>query len=233
MDQQLEILINRDWVAPWADRVLAFVSDFGAWAPWLILLLVLGALLGDFKFRVMLLAAGLAIGFSDGIGVNLLKHAVGRPRPSQVEPGVRMVSLGSPPSHLPKVLGVLSAPNITYPQGNQPPEIPGMLTAERPTEGRSFPSGHAANNMAVATVLLLFYRRRGWIYLPVALLICYSRIYTGSHWPLDVLAGILLGIGGGWLATFSLEFCWKRYGSMLTPDLAAAHPSLFETGTAR
>jgi len=232
MDQQLEILINRDWTAAWADRILSFVSDFGAWAPWLLLLVLLGAIFGDFKFRAMLLAAGLAIGFSDGIGVNLLKHAVGRPRPSQVEPGVRMVAIGSAPDHLPKVFGLLSMPQISYPHGEHQPEIPGMLTAERPTNGRSFPSGHAANNMAVATVLMLFYRRRGWVYLPVALLICYSRIYTGSHWPLDVLAGILLGILGGWLATTLLDSCWKRYGSRVAPSLAAAHPSLLGEGKA-
>jgi undecaprenyl-diphosphatase len=233
MDQQLEILINRDWVVPWADRILAFVSDFGAWAPWLFLMLILGALFGNFKFRAMLLSAGLAVGLSDGIGVNLLKHAVGRPRPSQVEPGVRMVSLGSAPPHLPKVFGFLSPPRVSYPHGEHPPTIPGTLTAERPTNGRSFPSGHAANNMAVATVMILFYRRRGWIYLPVALLICYSRIYTGSHWPLDVLAGILLGILGGWLATTLLEFCWKRYGFMAAPNLAATHPSLLQKSKTR
>ena len=233
MDQQLEILINRDWSATWADKILAFVSDFGAWAPWLLLLLVLGILLGDFRFRAMLLAAGLAIGFSDGIGVNLLKRAVGRPRPSQVEPGVRMVALGMAPDHLPKVFGLMTAPQVSYPHGEHPPEFPGMLTQDCPPNGRSFPSGHAANNMAVATVLILFYRRRGWIYLPVALTICYSRIYTGSHWPLDVLAGIILGILGGWLATRLLEFCWKRFGSRLAPDLAAVHPSLLENRPAQ
>jgi len=229
MDQQLEILINRTWNTPWADRVLSFVSDFGAWAPWLILLLVLGALFGDFKFRAMLLAAGLAIGLSDGIGVNLLKHTVNRPRPSQVEPGVRMVTLGAPPNHLPRVLGILSTPVVTYPQGSDLPEFPGMLTAERPSEGRSFPSGHAANNMAVATVLILFYRRRGWIYLPVAIIICYSRIYTGSHWPLDVLAGILLGILGGWLAVSFLEFFWRHYAVKIAPHIASAYPSLLKS----
>jgi undecaprenyl-diphosphatase len=226
MDQQLEILINRGWNAPWADRLLAFVSDFGAWAPWLLLLVILGALFGDFKFRAMLLTAGLAIGFSDGVGVNLLKHAVGRPRPSQVEPGVRVVTLGTTPEHAPRILGILSLPKITYPHGDETPEIPGMLTAECPIGGRSFPSGHAANNLAVATVLILFYRRFGWLYLPIALTICYSRIYTGSHWPLDVLAGILLGILGGWMATSLLEFLWKRYGAGLTPRLASVHPSL-------
>ena len=101
-----------------------------------------------------------------------------------------------------------------------------MLTAERPATGRSFPSGHAANNMAVATVLILFYPRRGWLYLPVALLIAYARIYTGSHWPLDVIAGIILGIGGGWLAVKIIRFLWRRFSAKIMPVLAASHPNL-------
>ena len=162
----------------------------------------------------------------DGIGVNVLKHLVGRPRPSQIEPGVRMVTMGSVPIHFPKVAGVLSSPVVSYPHGQELPEVPGMLTAERPATGRSFPSGHAANNMAVATVLILFYPRRGWLYLPVALLIAYARIYTGSHWPLDVIAGIILGIGGGWLAVKIIRFLWCRFSAKIMPVLADSHPDL-------
>lgn len=226
MEQHLEILINREWIAAWADRLMTFLADYGAWAPWLLLLLMMGLIFGNFKFRMAMLAAGLAVGLSDGIGVNLLKHAVGRPRPSQVEPGVRVVESGMAPKPLPRIFGVLSKPVVSYPQGEQPPEIPGMLAADRPLQGRSFPSGHAANNMAVATVLILFYPRRGWFYLPVALLIAYSRIYTGAHWPLDVLAGLILGIGGGWLAARFLDFSWRSFGVRAFPHLAAAHPSL-------
>jgi len=40
MDQQLEILINRSWIAPWADHFMAFLTNYGAWAPWLLALLV-------------------------------------------------------------------------------------------------------------------------------------------------------------------------------------------------
>jgi undecaprenyl-diphosphatase len=226
MDQHFQILINREWTSPCADRLLAFVADFGAWAPWLLLLVVLGLVFGNFRFRAAMLAAGLAVGLSDGVGVNLLKHAVGRPRPSQVEPGVRIVRLGKAPAGLPRIAGVVSEPPVTFPNGTERPEVPGMLTGEMPATGRSFPSGHAANNMAVATVLLLFFPGRGWLYLPVALLIAYSRIYTGSHWPLDVVAGMLLGIAGGWIATRLLQILWRRLGPNLLPRLAEAHPEL-------
>jgi undecaprenyl-diphosphatase len=225
MDQQLEILINREWITPWADKLLSFLADFGAWAPWLILLLALGVIFGNFRFRAALLAAGLAVGLSDGVGVNLLKHAVGRPRPSQVEPGVRVVELGRAPSGLPKITGVTRDPVIKFPNGLEKPVQPGKVKLINVT-GRSFPSGHAANNMAVATVLILFFGWRGALYLPLALLIAYSRIYTGSHWPMDVVGGMILGIAGGVIATRLLQYLWRRFGSSILPRLAEAHPEL-------
>lgn len=224
-DQHLEILINRVWTAPWADRALAFVSDFGAWKIWLLLAVVLAALFGKFRLRSALVAAALAVGLSDGIGVNLLKHAVARPRPSQVEPGVRMVALGAAPHGFPRIAGLLTEPLVLFPHGAEAPEIPAQLTGESVT-GRSFPSGHAANNMAVATVLILFFGWRGAVYLPFALLIGYARIYTGAHWPSDVLMGFLLGVIGGILGVNLLEILWRRYGRRLAPQLAVRHPSL-------
>jgi undecaprenyl-diphosphatase len=226
MDQQLQILINREWTAPWSDHLFSFIADYGAWAPWLLLLLVLALIFGNLRFRAAILAAGLAVGLSDGVGVNLLKHAVGRPRPSQVEPGVRVVTMGNAPTKLPRICGLFSEPVVNFPQGNALPEIPGMLIDHPPSEGRSFPSGHAANNMAVAVVLILFFPRFGWLYLPIALLIGYSRIYTGSHWPLDVSAGMILGLFGGVIAARLLNFLWVRFGKKLMPQLAETYPTL-------
>ena len=226
MDQQLQILINREWTAPWSDRLFSFIADYGAWAPWLLLLLVLALVFGNLRLRAAILAAGLAVGLSDGVGVNLLKHAVGRPRPSQVEPGVRVVTMGIAPAKLPKICGLFSESVVNFPHGNDLPEIPGMLIDHPPSEGRSFPSGHAANNMAVAVVLILFFPRLGWLYLPIALLIGYSRIYTGSHWPLDVAAGMVLGLFGGVIATRFLNFVWIRFGKKLMPQVAENYPSL-------
>jgi len=227
-DQHLEILINRVWTAPWADRMLAFVSDFGAWKVWLLLLVVLAVVFGNFRLRAAILAAVLAIGLSDGIGVNLLKHAVARPRPSQVEPGVRMVALGPAPCGFPKIAGLLSEPIVSFPHGMEQPQVPGELVAEGVT-GKSFPSGHAANNMAVATVLILFFGWRGALYLPFALLIGYARLYTGAHWPFDVLGGFLLGLIGGILAVNLVEILWRRFVPRLVPTLALRYPSLLRS----
>jgi membrane-associated phospholipid phosphatase len=60
----------------------------------------------------------------------------------------------------------------------------------------SFPSGHTATVFAVTTLLSLYFsgRNSGMIFITIALLTDYSRIYLSLHFPLDVLAGSLLGV---------------------------------------
>lgn len=67
-----------------------------------------------------------------------------------------------------------------------------------------FPSNHAANAMAVTCVLLLFYSgsRKKYLLLLVPLLIGISRIYLGVHYPLDVIAGFVVGAGIAFIIYF-------------------------------
>lgn len=61
-----------------------------------------------------------------------------------------------------------------------------------------FFSGHASNTMAAAIFIGLTLKKRfkNLIYLLIfwALLMAYSRIYIGVHYPLDILFGMLLGL---------------------------------------
>lgn len=64
----------------------------------------------------------------------------------------------------------------------------------------SFPSGHASLLAATVAVLLSAFGRRLWLWgaLPaLALLVAFSRVYVGHHYPSDVLAGLVLGVGLG------------------------------------
>lgn len=67
--------------------------------------------------------------------------------------------------------------------------------------GYSFPSSHAANHFALAifsAISLQSVVKKIWlITLCWALLVAYSQVYVGVHFPLDVIAGGLLGAVAG------------------------------------
>ncbi|WP_173505848.1 phosphatase PAP2 family protein [Marinobacterium sp. xm-d-579] len=58
----------------------------------------------------------------------------------------------------------------------------------------SFPSGHSANSMMLATNLAFAFVRLRWVFFSIAILVAFSRIYLGVHFPLDTMVGA--GIGG-------------------------------------
>ncbi len=74
----------------------------------------------------------------------------------------------------------------------------------------SYPSGHAIATMSVVLFLaILLVRERGMKWAPVALaplvlLVLYSRLYLGVHWPTDVVGGVLVGVI--WLLTILRAF---------------------------
>jgi membrane-associated phospholipid phosphatase len=97
---------------------------------------------------------------------------------------------------LPRPAAVLDASQITI--------IGARLTAH------SFPSGHtvSAFSFVVAWLALLGWRR-AWPIIVIAALAGFSRIAVGAHWPVDVLAGALIGLAGGWLGLrLTRRFRW-------------------------
>jgi undecaprenyl-diphosphatase len=63
----------------------------------------------------------------------------------------------------------------------------------------SFPSGHAAFFFALSTVVYLYNKKTGFLFLLASFLISVSRVFAGIHWPSDILAGALIGVIVGWL----------------------------------
>lgn len=81
-----------------------------------------------------------------------------------------------------------------------------LVARPRPYGGGSsysFPSVHATNLAAQATLFARFYPKLTACFVVMALLVGYSRIYLEKHYPSDVLGGYLLGITLGALAAWA------------------------------
>ncbi len=64
-----------------------------------------------------------------------------------------------------------------------------------PPTSPSFPSGHSASAAAFVTGVAIEWPTVGLALTPLAGLVLYSRLHTGSHWFSDVAAGAALGVG--------------------------------------
>jgi membrane-associated phospholipid phosphatase len=80
--------------------------------------------------------------------------------------------------------------------------VPHILVLVSRSADYSFPSDHATMAGAVATGLLFVSRRLGIVAWCAAVLLAFSRVYVGAHYPHDVAAGLALGAAValiGWL----------------------------------
>jgi undecaprenyl-diphosphatase len=60
----------------------------------------------------------------------------------------------------------------------------------------SFPSGHTSDAFAIALAMSIVFPKK-WVIFPMfawAIAVGYSRMFTGVHYPTDVLGGMLLGL---------------------------------------
>jgi len=215
MDQKLLFLINREWTGPALDRFMAFMSSLPAWMPILVPACLWLLWRGGFRARAFLLTVGLVVAISDGIVAKTMKRVIDRPRPHQVLDGVRQVDLAKA---TPRLLALAKPAKVKL------SEAAGDIEK---IEGRSFPSGHTMNMISAALVTAFFFPRYGWLAFGLALLVGYSRVYVGSHWPSDVVTSIFLGLGLTLFLLATFELLWRWQAARFYPRLYAAHPSLF------
>jgi undecaprenyl-diphosphatase len=192
-------LINRTWSRPWLDPVMAIASDWDLWRIPVVILVVTAVLFGGFRARQMvaLMAACLIIG--DGLVDWGFKVAIHRPRPLETVAHLRVVTLHEVTE--------------SHPQPT--------------SRGRSFTSGHACNNVALAFVACAIFGRAAWLLWPWAALVSYSRVYTGSHYPSDILGSWIVAIVYSYFIVKAAEWLWQRVTRARGPGLYARHPRLF------
>lgn len=145
------------------DPIMYWVSNKWLWIPLYVLIVIL--IIRAYKKRSILIfiCIGILVTLSDQLSSHLIKPLVGRLRPSHNPAIMDMVHLSKAGSG-------------------------GMY---------GFVSGHATNSFALFIFLTLILNKKfNWLKYILcfwALLISYSRIYVGVHYPGDVICGALLG----------------------------------------
>lgn len=98
------------------------------------------------------------------------------------------------------VIGALVADLTSYglraaiPRDRPPLRYPDPEPLVRVPGTNSLPSGHATTSFCCAAILAWLWPRFAVPLFVLAALIAFSRVYVGVHYPLDVLAGALLGL---------------------------------------
>ncbi|CAI9086075.1 phosphatase PAP2 family protein [Candidatus Methylacidiphilum fumarolicum] len=187
---------------PWLDKLMPFISDLGNFRLPLWLLGISILYFGKFRERLVVILVLFSVLVGDRLIIDTIKEVVHRPRPFQVLPNVRVVEKSN---------------QIYYSNPSR--------TEER-ARGRSFPSGHAANNTAAAVMATAVYGLPAiWLWLWV-FMVSYSRIYMGVHYPSDICAGWIISIIYSYTFLYCLHWLWKKYAPLCFPKLYSQYPTL-------
>lgn len=84
--------------------------------------------------------------------------------------------------------------------------------------GKSFPSSHAVNNFALATLFAFYYRRWKWWFFAGAGLVALSRVGVGVHYPSDILGGACIGV----LIAYCILRLWQLIERRFLPSGTSA-----------
>ncbi len=84
-----------------------------------------------------------------------------------------------------------------------------------------FVSSHAANSFAIFVFSTRLFKNRGFYFLMFfwAVLISYSRIYSGVHYPFDIIGGALVGWGIGYAFFKALIFIETHFFLTRNPKI--------------
>ena len=169
IDTAIFRFINRNLENPVFNLIMPVITDFKKWRAVVLLIWAGLIMFGGTKGRWAGLFLIPLIVASDQISSHLIKSLIARTRPCDV-------------------LG-----NVHLWYGHEGWIITPSKVIQSYKSSFSFPSSHAANITASMLFLALVYRRIAVPLLLLALLVSFSRIYIGVHWPADIIAGMALG----------------------------------------
>jgi undecaprenyl-diphosphatase len=186
IDRALFLVLHGQHVA-WLDTLMWYVSEKYTWLPVYALLLILLYCRYPGKwFLLVVVMIAVNITLNDQLASAVFKDMVARLRPS----------------HDPALEGMIQF--VKEPNGQL---YRGGLYG--------FYSSHAANYAGVVTFFILLMRplRKFSVVLLLAwvLLISYSRIYLGVHFPGDVLMGLLMGTLIGWICFRVFKMMYQKF----------------------
>ncbi len=173
IDTEILLAIN-GWHAPWADTLMWIISAKATWIPLYVLLI--GLLIWRYRQPIPTAVKWLQRVPVCVVMIVVIALAVGAA--DFIASGILKEWVARPrPSRVPELEGVLHLVN-GYKSGRY-----------------GFVSSHAANTMACALLFSLIWRNKiatCGLMLWVAAN-CYSRMYLGVHYPLDILGGLTVG----------------------------------------
>ena len=173
IDTEVLLAIN-GWHAPWADRLMWIVSAKETWIP--LYLLLIGLLVWRYRqpsnnatkwLKKVPVCVVMIIAIAAAVGLS-----------DFIASGILKDLVARPrPTRVPELEGVLHLVN-GYRSGQY-----------------GFVSSHAANTMACGLLFSLIWRKK---IATVGMMLwvavnCYSRMYLGVHYPLDILGGLIVG----------------------------------------
>ena len=193
IDTEILLAIN-GWHAPWADTLMWIISAKATWIP--LYLLLIGLLVWRYRKPVMTRVNWLQKVPACVVMIAMIGLAVGAA--DFIASGILKELVARPrPTRVPELEGVLHLVN-GYRSGRY-----------------GFVSSHAANTMVCALLFSMIWRNK---IATVGLMLwvaanCYSRMYLGVHYPLDILGGLMVGC---LVAMTAYVLLWK-WGMIANP----------------